>query len=102
MTENREHFESIVNKIVDAELGQMFGKPCGKMNNKVFVSFFDDEMVFKIGKEEVDSLLTKYKNSKNWDPSGKGRAMKDWIQIPQEYKADWKKLATNALEFTSK
>lgn len=99
LTKNLTLFEQIVKEIKEAELGNMFGKPCGKLNKKAFVSFFEDEMVFKIGRTEVEILLHKYEGSKKWDPSGKNRAMKDWIQIPQEYKSDWKELTIKAIEF---
>jgi len=92
LTENHKYFEELVEEIENAALGNMFGKPCGKLNKKAFVAFFEGEMVFKVGREEVQLLLDKYKGAKNWDPSGKNRAMKDWIQIPSAYKADWKKL----------
>ena len=57
MTENHIYFEKLIKETEDAELGNMFGKPCGKLNKKAFVSFFEDEMVFKIGREEVEQLL---------------------------------------------
>ncbi len=101
ITEHHEYFEKLVRETENAELGNMFGKPCGKINKKAFVSFFEDEMVFKIGREEIALLLDKYEGSKNWDPSGKNRAMKDWIQIPQEYKSDWKDLLLQAKAFIS-
>ena len=56
-------------------------------------------MVFKVGKENVDLLLQRYEGSKNWDPSEKKRGMKDWIQVPQAYKADWKELTIAAVEY---
>ncbi len=99
ISKNHEYFEEIIKGIEGAELGNLFGKPCGKKNKKAFVSFFDDEMIFKIGRKEVKEYLSKYEGSKNWDPSGKNKAMKDWIQIPQEYKSDWNYLAIKAIEF---
>jgi len=81
-------------------LGQMFGKPCLKnSNNKAFAAFFKDEMVFKLGKEEVDLLKQKYEGAVNWDPSGKDRAMKDWLQVPTDYIDDWSGLAKQALQY---
>lgn len=99
MTENHKYFVEIVEETEGAELGNMFGKPCGKLNKKAFVSFFENEMVFKIGREEVEMLLEKYVDSKKWDPSKKNKGMKDWIQIPEEYRSDWKELAKKALAF---
>lgn len=78
---------------------QMFGKPCLKIGKKAFAVFYQDEMVFKVGREEVELLLEKYVGSQRFDPSGKGRAMKDWIQIPSEYSGEWEALAKNALDY---
>ena len=80
-------------------LGQMFGKPCLKVNNKAFAAFFKGEMVFKLGQQEIGFLKEKYPGSVNWDPSGKKRPMKDWLQVPEEFQADWKTLALQALGF---
>lgn len=99
MTQNQKYFESLILEVDNATLGNLFGKPCGKINKKAFVSFFEDEMVFKIGREAVNLLLAKYEQSKKWDPSGKNRPMKDWIQVPSEYKADWKALRDEAIDF---
>ncbi len=99
MIDHKPFFEQTVLKITDAELGQMFGKACGKIHKKAFVAFFQNEMVFKLGAEEVNLLKQKYAGAKNWDPSGKGRAMKDWIQISGDYEEDWESLAVSASEF---
>ncbi|MBX2873932.1 MAG: hypothetical protein KTR30_17585 [Saprospiraceae bacterium] len=80
--------------------GQMFGKPCLKINRKAFVASFQGEMVFKLGQKRVELLKEKYIGSVNWDPSGKNRAMKDWLQVPTEYSEDWHALAKEALAFT--
>ena len=98
-TKNHQYFEKIVTATQDAALCNLFGKPCGKINKKAFVAFFEDEMVFKIGREEVELLLQKYEGSKRWDPSGKNRAMKDWIQVSGEYFKDWEVLCQKAVEF---
>jgi hypothetical protein len=80
-------------------ISQMFGKPCLKVNKKAFAAFYKESMVFKLGAIEVIQMLNKYKGSENWDPSGKKRPMKDWIQIPSEYNEEWKKMAINAMNF---
>lgn len=79
--------------------GQMFGKPCLKINKKAFAAFFKECMVFKLGAEEITLLVDKYPGSENWDPSGKKRAMKDWLQVPAEFSDDWRNLAQQALQF---
>ena len=82
-------------------LGQMFGKPCLKTGTKAFAAFFNGQMVFKIGQQEVDLLKDKYSGSTNWDPSGKNRAMKDWLQVPSEFSGDWDRLAKQALDYVN-
>ncbi len=80
--------------------GQMFGKACLKTaSNKAYAAFFNGEMVFKLGQQEVNLLKNKYPGSVNWDPSQKNRAMKDWLQVPAEFKNDWADLAKHALDF---
>lgn len=97
--DNQNYFETIIQEIEDAELGNLFGKVCGKINKKAFVAFYEGDMVFKIGRETVTMLLQKYEGAQQWDPSKKQRLMKDWIQIPAEYKSDWQKLAVKVVDF---
>jgi len=86
----------------DATSGQMFGKPCLKgSNNKAFAAFFKGEMVFKLGAEQIHLLKDQYPDSVNWDPSGKGRPMKDWLQVPVIFETDWEKLAIQAADFVT-
>lgn len=80
---------------------QMFGKPCLKVGGKAFAAFFKDCMVFKLGREEMPLLLDQYPGSELWDPSGKGRAMKDWLQVPADYAEDWSSRAKQALTFVA-
>ena len=85
-----------------AVVSQMFGKPCIKTSNKAFAAFGSGEMVFKVGQQELALLKDKYLGSRNWDPSGKNRAMKDWLQVPVDYTDDWILLAKQALEYVEK
>ncbi|MCR9153401.1 MAG: hypothetical protein NXI09_04770 [Bacteroidetes bacterium] len=85
----------------EVSAGQMFGKPCLKVSSKAFAAFYKEEMVFKIGFDAVAPLLIKYSGSQKWDPSGKNRAMKDWLQVPADYKEDWPELAKQALAYVS-
>jgi hypothetical protein len=95
-------FQSIAGELSkdnDAELSQMFGKPCIKINGKAACCFFQDELVVKIGAEECTLLMKKYKGSQLFDPSGKKRPMKDWLQVPFDYENDWEKLARQAVKY---
>jgi hypothetical protein len=89
------------NSIKGAELSQMFGKPCFKVKGKAFVCFFEDCMVFKLnGDAHKDALILK--GSKLFDPSGKGRAMKEWVQVPYTHSKKWKPLAEEAFNYVKK
>lgn len=86
----------------NATSGKMFGKPCLKgSNNKALAAFFKGEMVFKLGAEEIHLLRDRYPGSVKWDPSGKGRPMKDWLQVPAAFEEDWEKLAIQAVNFVT-
>ena len=99
MSAQEKLFQSIAEKLDGAELSQMFGKPCIKLNGKAFGCFFQEELVVKIGAEEANSLIKKYEGSQLFDPSGKKRPMKDWLQVPYDYNKDWTKLAKQAAGF---
>lgn len=83
------------------EMSQMFGKPCLKIKGKAFACFFHDEMVFKLKGEEHEKAL-KIKGSQLFDPSGKKRPMKEWIQVPFDASKQWKTLAISAMEYVNK
>ncbi|WP_417608960.1 hypothetical protein [Owenweeksia hongkongensis] len=96
MTEQESLFNSIGEKL--GEKSQMFGKPCYKVNKKAFVCFFQNAMVFKLTDEAHKEALS-LDGSQLFDPSGKGCAMKEWVQVPFDYKDQWKGFAEKALEY---
>ena len=85
-----------IGESMGVERSQMFGKPCLKSNGKAFAAYFEDCMVFKLGREHQEELLKEYPGASNFDPSGKGRPMKDWFQIPAKYSGSWPTLAEEA------
>jgi hypothetical protein len=97
MTEEQKFYTEIGRKIIDAQESQMFGKPCFKINGKAFVSFFNNEMIFKLTGEAHSEALS-LDGSQLFDPSGK-RPMKEWIQIPYDYKKLWAKFAKEAAKY---
>ena len=98
MTESHKIYLEIGNSISDSEESQMFGKPCFKINKKAFVCFFEDEMVFKLTGDSHSEALS-LDGSQLFDPSKKGRAMKEWVQVPFDYKNKWNEFAESAFEF---
>jgi hypothetical protein len=86
------------NALKGAEESQMFGKPCFKINGKAFACFFENCMVFKLtGDEHAEAI--KLKGAKLFDPSGKGRAMKEWVQLPYGHKDKWAGFAKSAFSY---
>ncbi|MEO9512745.1 MAG: hypothetical protein ABJN84_10685 [Flavobacteriaceae bacterium] len=100
MTEEQELYISIGQDIKDSTESQMFGKPCFKINGKAFVCFFQNEMVFKLAGETHSEALS-LDASHLFDPSGKKRPMKEWVQVAYDYKQDWNKFAKSAAEYVS-
>lgn len=95
MTKEEQYFVSVGEEIKDSIKSQLFGKPCFKIGKKAFVCFFQNEMVFKLkGAAHQDALSLD--GAKLFDPSGKGRAMKEWVQLSYDYNSQWKKFAEQA------
>lgn len=92
MTQEETLFNQIGNDIPDSIKSQLFGKSCFKAGKKAFVCFFQNEMVFKLSGEEHGDALS-LDGSKLFDPSGKGRPMKEWVQVPFDYQEDWERFA---------
>jgi len=91
-------FDTIGNQIDGSIKGQLFGKPCFKAGKKAYVCFFQNEMVFKLqGENHADALSLD--GSQLFDPSGKKRPMKEWVQVPYEYNEQWEEFAKSAFEY---
>ena len=100
MTKEEEYYHKIASAISGAEKSQMFGKPCYKINKKAFCCFFENEMVFKLKfNSELYQEAISLDGTKLFDPSGKGRAMKEWVQVSFEYVEFWEKFADSAVEY---
>jgi|SRR4030095_553147 hypothetical protein len=98
MSKHEEAFITAGKTIKGAEQSQMFGKPCFKINEKAFCCFFENSMVFKLEGDDHEHAL-KLKGSKLFDPSGKGRSMKEWVQVSYLHAEKWKSLAKKAAEY---
>lgn len=98
MAKEESLYLSIGQGLKGTEESQMFGKPCFKINGKAFMCFFENEMVFKL-KGDIHATALALKGSQLFDPSGKGRAMKEWVQVSYTQKAKWEELAKAALAY---
>jgi len=69
-----------------------------KINKKAFCCFFKEAMVFKLnGTYHQDALSLD--GAELFDPSGKNRPMKEWVQVPFHYKDQWALFAEKAAEY---
>ena len=98
MKEEETLYNSIGQKLKGALQSQMFGKPCFKINGKAFMCFFENEIVVKLSGKVHEEALN-LKGSKLFDPSGKKRPMKEWVQITFDNKDKWSKFAKEALNY---
>lgn len=98
MSEEEKYYTSIASNIADSIESKLFGKPCFKLNKKAFTCFFDNCMVFKLSGEAHSDALS-LDGAILFDPSGKNRPMKEWIQVPYDYKDKWNNFAEKAAEY---
>lgn len=75
--------------------GQMMGMPTGCVGGKAFAGLFGAAMV-KLTREAHVAALAE-PGATPFDPSGMGRPMKAWVQVPIEDSSVWPRLADQAL-----
>lgn len=91
-------YTSIGESIRGSISGNLFGKACFKLNNKAFLCFIEKDMVFKLkGSAHIEAMGLE--NTKLFDPSGKGRPMKEWVQVGYEHHHLWEKFALEAQKY---
>ncbi len=98
MGNEESHYILVGQKIKSAEQSKMFGKPCFKINAKAFVCFFQNCMVFKLTGDEHQEALS-LDGAVLFDPSGKKRPMKEWVQVPYHHKELWEKFAKAGFKY---
>jgi hypothetical protein len=96
--EPQELFLSIGQELTDSQKGQLFGKPCFKYNGKAFICFFQNEIVFKL-EGEAHGKAVRLQGAQLFDPSGKKRPMKEWVQVPFVHETEWHGFAQKAHEY---
>jgi hypothetical protein len=100
MNNEQKLYLAIGQNLKGAEESQMFGKPCFKVHGKAFACFFHNEMVFKL-KGDIHTEALGLDGTQLFDPSGKKRPMKEWIQVPYKYKDSWNKYAKEAMKYVA-
>jgi hypothetical protein len=87
-------------KYADVATGQIFGTPCIKTHGKAFAAFSQDAIALKLtGQAHRDALGLE--GARLWDPSGKHRPMKEWVQLPFACAREWPELAERALKYVA-
>ncbi len=94
-------YHEIGHSIKAAEESQMFGKPCFKINGKAFICFFDNCIVCKLA-GDIHTEALALKGSVLFDPSGKKRPMKEWVQVSFTHQDKWNAYAKAAFEYVKK
>ena len=98
MTPEHVAYLTIGQAMPGTEHSQMFGKPCFKIGGKAFTCFFQNAMVFKLtGPAQAKAIALP--GSVLFDPSGTGRAMKEWVQVTGQHQDQWPEFAAAALAY---
>ena len=103
MNEGRQLFDKLAEQLItqpNVARGVMFGMPIVKVNGNAFMGFNKGNATFKLnGQGHADALHVN--GAVLSDPSGRGRPMKEWVEIPPEESAQWEKFAQLALTYVS-
>ncbi|WP_175022855.1 hypothetical protein [Rugamonas rivuli] len=86
--------------IEGTESGQMFGKSCIKVNGKAFLSLHKEWVIFKLTGEHHRKALG-LEGAELWDPSGKGRPMREWVAVPAMAHTHFSVLAQASYEYVA-
>jgi hypothetical protein len=76
----------------------MFGHPCLKSGSKMFAVQFGDAIAFKLPAPEHANALA-MAGAERFDPSGRGRPMKEWVQVPVAHAGHWRAFAEAAAAY---
>lgn len=80
--------------------GQMFGKRCLKVQGKAFMALHKESLAFKLSGDAHKKALA-VPGATLWDPSGKGRPMKEWVALPSTSLQNAETWAHSALHYVA-
>lgn len=95
-------FEEIAQQLAGRGVvaAKMFGMPSLKAGGKAFAGVFGEAFVFKLPKPALGEALG-LKGAELFDPSGTGRAMKEWVVVPPAHAKRWPELAERARKYVA-
>lgn len=97
MTQAETFFMELMTEVPDVVPGKMFGALCMKTpNGKSPAMFWNDHLVVKL-QGELHAEALSLDGSCLFEPM-QGRPMKEWVQVPFDYKATWKKYVLSAAD----
>ena len=100
MTKAEALFVQLIDEIPEAKPGKMFGALCMKTpNGKSGAMFWRDHLVVKLIGHNLDEALA-LDGTKPFEPM-EGKVMGGWVQIPYDYRDEWKKFAQVSVEGVS-
>ncbi len=83
-------------------LGKMFGARSLMLNNKALACLNGDKVVFKLGRDsQAFAPALALPGAALFDPSGRNRPYKDWVEVPFTSHQEWPALAEAALHFVA-
>jgi hypothetical protein len=96
----RAEYDAVAAALAEAGVSssKMFGMPCLKHGGKAFAGFHDGAMAFKLRRPEHAAALA-LPGAHLFDPSGAGRPMKEWVEVPAAHAARWPEFAREALHY---
>jgi hypothetical protein len=96
--ETRREYDLLATHLADelgAAPGQMMGMPMLYLAGKGFAGLYGNAMIFKLeGSAHAEALALE--GATLFDPSGMGRPMKAWVQVPVAHASRWIHLARTA------
>jgi hypothetical protein len=97
----RETFDDLAEEMAadGVSTGSMFGHPSLTHGRKAIGCLDGDDMVFRLGAgSAAHTEASAVPGAHPFDPSGAGRAMKDWVVVPASSAARWKDWARAAID----
>ena len=99
-TDPRAAYDAIAAALAPEQVqsSKMFGMPCLKHGGKAFAGFHHGAMVFKLRQPEHAEALG-LAGAHLFDPSGEGRPMREWVEVPADHADRWPEFAREALHY---
>lgn len=93
---------------ISARLGQyplvtrrkIFGVPSIFVNGNSFLAYHQEGIAFKLRGEDHRRALA-VPGARQWDPSGAGRPMREWVHLPASQAVHWDEFADLAYEYVA-